>query len=700
MSIFDLQSEFTPMGDQPKAIEELVQGLDDGERYQTLLGATGTGKTFTIANVIQQTSRPTLIMAHNKTLAAQLYAEFREFFPNNAVSYFVSYYDYYQPEAYVPRHDLFIEKEAQINEEIDRLRLLATSTLMTRKDVIIVASVSCIYGIGNPVRWGQVSVKMKRGESYRRDNILRKLVEIQYGRNDMDFKRGTFRVRGDTLHIYPAYAETGYSVEFWGDEVERITEFDPLTGEVIAETFEIEIFPAKQFITDDQHLAQAINNIETELNERMAYFRANNQHLEAQRIEQRTMYDLEMLREVGYTSGVENYSRHLDMRDEGDPPWTLLDYFPRDFLLVADESHMTIPQIGGMYKGDKARKQNLVDFGFRLPSALDNRPLNFPEFEERVNQVIFTTATPSKFEAANATKTVRQVIRPTGIVDPEVDIRPVMGQVDDLLGEIRLRVRRKERTLVTTLTKRMAEDLADYLLDNNIKVHYLHSEIHTIERTEILRDLRLGIYDVLVGINLLREGLDLPEVSLVAILDADKEGFLRSESALVQTIGRAARHVDGRVIMYADKITRSMRAALDETDARRKVQQAYNIEHNIEPKFMVREVKDITYDVAQMREEAEAEKAGALAEEASEYVSGGNLDDLPIEELQHMANELEATMRTAAQELEFEKAAALRDELTELRGLIGLKEAGIAPDTPAWEKVRKADKAKLIYDVD
>ena len=698
MSIFDLQSEYTPMGDQPKAIQQLVEGLGDGERYQTLLGATGTGKTFTIANVIQETSRPTLIMAHNKTLAAQLYAEFREFFPNNAVSYFVSYYDYYQPEAYVPRHDLFIEKEAQINEEIDRLRLLATSNLMTRKDVIIVASVSCIYGIGNPVRWGQVSVEIKRGESYRRDNILRKLVEIQYGRNDMDFKRGTFRVRGDTLHIYPAYAETGYSVEFWGDEVERITEFDPLTGEVIAETFEIEIFPAKQFITDDQHLAQAINNIEQELHDRMAYYKANNQQLEAQRVEQRTLYDLEMLREVGYTSGIENYSRHLDMREPGDPPWTLLDYFPRDFLLVIDESHMTVPQIGGMYAGDQSRKQNLVDYGFRLPSAMDNRPLNFPEFEERINQVIFTTATPSKFENANATKIARQVIRPTGIVDPEVDIRPIMGQVDDLLSEIRLRARRNERVLVTTLTKRMAEDLSDYLLDNNVKVHYLHSEIHTIERTEILRDLRKGIYDVVVGINLLREGLDLPEVSLVAILDADKEGFLRSESALIQTIGRAARHVNGRVIMYADKITRSMRAALDETDKRREVQLAYNVENNIEPKFMVREVKDITYDIANLKEEAEQEQL--LAEGGPNYIVGGNLDDLPLEELQHMANEVEAKMRTAAQELEFEKAASLRDELTELRELVGLKEAGIAPNTPAWEKVRKADKANLTYKVD
>ncbi len=703
MSEFDLQSEYTPMGDQPRAIAELVEGVEDGERYQTLLGATGTGKTFTIANVIQETGRPTLIMAHNKTLAAQLYAEFREFFPNNAVSYFVSYYDYYQPEAYVPRRDLFIEKEAQINEEIDRLRLLATSTLMTRKDVIIVASVSCIYGIGNPTRWGQVSVKLKRGETYRRDNILRRLIEIQYGRNDVDFKRGTFRVRGDTLHIYPAYAETGYSVEFWGDEVERITEIHPVTGEVIAETFDIEIFPAKQFITDDENMAQAINNIEDELNQRLAYFKANNQLLEAQRIEQRTLYDLEMLREVGYTSGVENYSRHLDMREPGDPPWTLLDYFPRDFLLVIDESHMTVPQIGGMYAGDQSRKQTLVDYGFRLPSALDNRPLNFPEFEERINQVIFTTATPSKFENANATKVARQVIRPTGIVDPEIDIRPVMGQVDDLLGEIRKRVRANERVLVTTLTKRMAEVLSDYLLDNNIKVHYLHSEIHTIERTEILRDLRQGIYDVVVGINLLREGLDLPEVSLVAILDADKEGFLRSESALIQNIGRAARHVNGQVIMYADKMTRSMRAAIDETDKRREVQKAYNIENNIEPQFTVREVKDITYDVQKIREEmgegADTASTG-IAEGSAGYVVGGALDDLPLEELQHMANDVEAKMRTAAQELAFERAASLRDELKDLREVIGLKEAGITPDTPAWEKVRKADRANFEYEVD
>ncbi|MEM7798992.1 MAG: excinuclease ABC subunit UvrB [Chloroflexota bacterium] len=698
MSIFDLQAEFSPMGDQPAAIEGLTEGVLAGETYQTLLGATGTGKTFTIANVIKETERPTLIMAHNKTLAAQLYSEFREFFPNNAVSYFVSYYDYYQPEAYVPRHDLFIEKEAQINDEIDRLRLLATSNLLTRRDSIIVASVSCIYGIGNPVRWGQVSVKLERGQSYLRDNVLRRLVEIQYARNDMDLRRGTFRVRGDVLQIYPAYAETAYSIEFWGDDVDRITEFDPLTGEVLSEMFNIEVFPAKQFITDDQNLAQAINNIENELNDRIAYFKHNNMFLEAQRIEQRTMYDLEMLREVGYTSGIENYSRHLDMREPGDPPWTLLDYFPRDFLLVIDESHMTVPQIGGMYAGDQSRKQTLVDFGFRLPSAIDNRPLNFDEFTSRINQVIFTSATPKVYEHEQSSRVVRQVIRPTGIVDPEVEIRPVMGQVDDLLGEIKKRTNKGQRVLVTTLTKRMAEDLSDYLLDNNVRVHYLHSEIHTIERTEILRDLRTGIYDVVVGINLLREGLDLPEVSLVAILDADKEGFLRSDTSLIQTIGRAARHIEGRVIMYADKITRSMQKALDETNHRREVQREYNEANNFEPQMIIKEVRDITDDIADMRENDDKEKDLALAEAQGEYITGGNINEMPVDELRFMASEIESRMRTAAQELEFEKAAELRDELNQIKQVIELKEAGITPDTPAWEKVRKADKAKISYD--
>ena len=687
---FDLVSPFEPTGDQPQAIKELIEGVEAGERFQTLQGATGTGKTFTIANVIQQTQRPTLIMAHNKTLAAQLYSEIKEFFPNNAVSYFVSYYDYYQPEAYVPRHDLFIEKEAQINDEIDRLRLLATTNLLSRRDVIIVASVSCIYGIGNPKNWGQTSVEIERGQHYRRDNLLRRLVDIQYARNDMELKRGTFRVRGDTLQIIPAYAETAYSVEFWGDEVERISEFDPLTGEVLAEMSNINIFPARQFITDDENLAQAIVNIEQESHDRIAYFKANDMFLEAQRIEQRTMYDIEMLREVGHTAGVENYSRHLDMREPGEPPWTLLDYFPRDFLLVIDESHISVSQIGGMYAGDQSRKKNLVDYGFRLPSALDNRPLNYDEFLERVNQVIFTTATPKDYEKDLSSRIVRQIIRPTGIVDPEVDIRPVRGQVDDLLGEIRKRVNLAERTLVTTLTKRMAEDLSDYLLENDVRVHYLHSEIHTIERTEILRDLRIGIYDVVVGINLLREGLDLPEVSLVAILDADKEGFLRSETSLIQTIGRAARNINGRVIMYADKITRSMKAALQETNLRRETQIAYNIKHNITPQNILKEVHDITSDIAEIREEMAIENGLTIAESGLVYNVSGGIDSLPLEELRHMARDVEQQMRTAAQELAFEKAAKLRDEFKELNDVIALKEAGIKEDAPAWEKLRHA----------
>jgi excinuclease ABC subunit B len=531
MAQFELHSDFQPMGDQPNAIQQLTEGVEAGERFQTLLGATGTGKTFTMAQVVERVQRPTLVIAHNKTLAAQLYSEFREFFPNNAVSYFVSYYDYYQPEAYVPRHDLYIEKETQINDEIDRLRLKATANLLSRRDVIIVASVSCIYGLGSPESWGKVTVKLERGNVYRRNAVLRQLVDIQYERNDLELRRAAFRVRGDTLQIFPAYAETAFTVEFWGDEVERIAEFDPLTGEVLLEHSSIEIYPARQFVTDEDKLADAINDIETELSERIAYFKERNMLLEAQRIEQRTKYDLEMLREVGYTTGIENYSRHLDQRQAGEPPWTLLDYFPPDFLMIIDESHMTVPQIRGMYAGDQSRKQTLVDYGFRLPSALDNRPLNFEEFEERLNQAVFTSATPGPYEEEVSAQVVEQVIRPTGLLDPEVEVRPVKGQVDDLLGEINRRVEKGQRVLVTTLTKRMAEDLSDYLLEMGVKVHYLHSEIHTLERTEILRDLRMGIFDVVVGINLLREGLDLPEVSLVAILDADKEGFLRSATS-------------------------------------------------------------------------------------------------------------------------------------------------------------------------
>jgi len=693
MPKFQLQSDFQPMGDQPEAITQLLKGLETGQNFQTLLGATGTGKTFTIANLIQQTQRPTLVIAHNKTLAAQLYSEFRDFFPQNAVSYFVSYYDYYQPEAYVPRHDLYIEKETQINDEIDRLRLLATANLMSRRDVIIVASVSCIYGIGNPEAWGKVTVKLERGLTYRRDTILRHLVDIQYDRNDLDLRRGTFRVRGDTLQIFPAYAETAYSLEFWGDEVERIGEFDPLTGEVLVEHGSVEIFPARQFITDEDKLAGAINNIETELTERIAYFKERKMLLEAQRIEQRTMYDLEMLKEVGYTSGVENYSRHLDGRSPGDPPWTLLDYFPADYLLVLDESHMTVPQVRGMYAGDRSRKQTLVDYGFRLPSAMDNRPLNFDEFEQRINQVIFTSATPGPYELEHSAQIVRQVIRPTGVLDPEVEVRPVRGQVDDLLGEVNKRTAVGQRVLVTTLTKRMAEDLSDYLLEMGVKVHYLHSEIHTIERTEILRDFRMGIFDVVVGINLLREGLDLPEVSLVAILDADKEGFLRSETALIQTIGRAARHIEGKVIMYADKITRSMQAALDETNLRREKQMIYNQEHGIEPRSIMKAVHDLTHEIAEQHAE---EEALALAEKKGKYTTTA---DLPKDELHKMIKELERQMKQAAQGLEFEKAAVLRDQIMELRQILVLKEAGGNADMPEWEKMRLLDEAGISYDV-
>ncbi|HID50412.1 MAG TPA: excinuclease ABC subunit UvrB [Anaerolineae bacterium] len=689
MPKFELVSDFQPMGDQPDAIAQLVEGVETGDRFQTLLGATGTGKTFTMANVIQQTQRPTLVIAHNKTLAAQLYAEFREFFPKNGVSYFVSYYDYYQPEAYVPRHDLFIEKETQINEEIGRLRLLAMSNLLSREDVIIVASVSCIYGIGNPEAWGKVTVEIERGKTYRRDNLLRRLVDIQYDRNDLELRRGTFRVRGDTLQIFPAYAETAYSIEFWGDEVERITEFDALTGELLLELTGVKIFPAREFVTDEDKLAQAINDIKEELNQQIAYFKSKNMLLEAQRIEQRASYDLEMLREIGFTSGIENYSRHLDQRAPDTPPWTLMDYFPANYLLIIDESHMTIPQIRAMYSGDQKRKQTLVEYGFRLPSALDNRPLNFEEFGERINQAVFTSATPGPFELEHSDRIVEQVIRPTGVLDPEVEVRPVKGQVDDLLSEIRLRTERGERVLVTTLTKRMAEDLSDYLLEMGIKVHYLHSEVHTIERTEILRDLRMGVFDVIVGINLLREGLDLPEVSLIAILDADKEGFLRSGTSLVQTIGRAARHIEGKVIMYADKITNSMRFAIDETKRRRVVQQAYNEKHGIEPKSILKAVRDLTDDIAKQYETAVAEEGGTYT----------TLADLPKAELHQMINELEKQMKAAAQALEFEKAALLRDQIVELRQIMVLKEAGADNDLPEWERIRKLEEAGVSYEI-
>jgi excinuclease ABC subunit B len=666
---FELVSDFQPMGDQPQAIEELLTGLKQGQRYQTLLGATGTGKTYTVAQVIERTQRPTLIMAHNKTLAAQLYSEFKEFFPKNAVNYFVSYYDYYQPEAYIARTDTFIEKDTAINEELDRLRLAATSSLFARRDVIIVASVSCIYGIGNPQDWGKVMIKLAVGESRRRDVLLRHLVDLQYERNDIAFGRGKFRVRGDTLEVQPAYAETAYRVEFWGDTVERLTEIQPLTGEILAEQASVEVYPAKQFITSEEKMKQAQALIEAELAERLAYFKAHEMFLEAQRIEQRTKYDLEMMREVGYCSGIENYSRHFDGRSAGEPPWTLVDYFPDDFLLVIDESHMTLPQIRGMHLGDRSRKEELVKYGFRLPSAVDNRPLMFNEFEQRVNQAIFTTATPGPYELEHSAQIVQQIIRPTGLIDPEVEVKPVKGQVDDLIGQIRERVARGERVLVTTLTKRMAEDLADYLKEIGIKVHYLHSEVETFERIEILRDLRLGYYDVVVGINLLREGLDLPEVSLVAILDADKEGFLRSETSLIQTIGRAARHLQGKVIMYADKMTNSMQRAIDETNRRRKIQVQYNEEHGIVPASVVKAVRALI-----------SQEERAVAEPRESYTVAGKM---PKDELARLIKELEKDMKQAAKDLEFEKAALLRDQIFDLRQQLDAKDT-----RPEWEKLR------------
>ena len=673
MSPFKLYSDFKPTGDQPQAIEELVAGLKRGDKHQVLLGATGTGKTFTIANVVAQVQKPTLVMAHNKTLAAQLYAEFKEFFPENAVEYFVSYYDYYQPEAYVARHDLYIEKETDINEEIGRLRLAATTALMSRRDVLIVASVSCIYGLGSPEAYGKVVINLKVGEQVRRNTLLRQLVEIHYERNDLDLKLGTFRVRGDTLEVMPAYTDAfGYRLAFFGDEVERIVEFHPLTGEILTERETLDLYPAKHFITEAEKLKEAVADIEKEVEERIAYFKANNLLLEAQRIEQRTKYDLEMLREVGYCAGIENYSRHLDRRATGSPPWTLVDYFPPDYLLVIDESHMTVPQIGGMWGGDRSRKEELVKYGFRLPSALDNRPLSFAEFEERTGQVIYTSATPGPYEMERAAQVVEQIIRPTGLVDPQVEVRPIKGQIDDLVGEIRQRVARGERVLVTTLTKRMAEDLADYLMELGIKVHYLHSEVETLERVEILRDLRLGVYDVVVGINLLREGLDLPEVSLVAILDADKEGFLRSTTALIQTIGRAARHVRGQVLMYADKSTDSMKRALDETNRRRAIQIAHNEEHHIIPAGIVKSVRDLT---ARLR---------AVAEEKGEYQAASPAQ-LPKDELARLIKELEKQMKEAAHNLEFEKAALLRDQIFELRQALVEKDGQL----PEWEKVRR-----------
>jgi excinuclease ABC subunit B len=672
MSDFRLHAPYKPMGDQPEAIEQLIAGIKGGDQHQVLLGATGTGKTFTVAAVIAQVKRPTLVLAHNKTLAAQLYAEYKAFFPENAVEYFVSYYDYYQPEAYVPKHDLYIEKETEINEEIDRLRLSTTTSVLSRRDVIVVASVSCIYGIGNPEAYGRVVINLKLGGLYRRNALLRQLIESHYGRNDMQLMPGTFRVRGDTLEVLPAYGEHGLRISLFGDEVERIVEFDPLTGELLAEREAVSIYPAKHFITEEEKLQTALADIEEELDEQSKMLRSQDKLLEAQRLEQRTRYDLEMLREVGYCSGIENYSRHLDQRPPGSPPWTLVDYFPPDYLLVVDESHMTMPQVRGMYAGDRSRKETLVEYGFRLPSALDNRPLSFEEFENRMGQVIYTSATPGPYEMEKASRVIEQIIRPTGLVDPEVEVRPVEGQVDNLLIEINNRVAVGERVLVTTLTKRMAEDLSDYLLELGIKVHYLHSEIDTIERVSILRDLRLGVFDVVVGINLLREGLDLPEVSLVAILDADKEGFLRSDIALIQTIGRAARHIHGKVVMYADRITDSMRRAIDETQRRREKQIAYNEAHGIQPVSIVKEIRDLTDQVA----------ARSIAEQGAEYQTYTPAH-MPKDELARLIKELERQMKAAAEALEFEKAATLRDQIFELRQVMAEKE-----NLPPWLRAR------------
>jgi len=651
MPSFVIVSDFKATGDQPQAVDKLVDGLHKGYKHQTLLGVTGSGKTFAMANVIERVQRPTLVISHNKTLAAQLASEFKDFFPNNAVEYFVSYYDYYQPEAYVPQHDLYIEKDADINEEIDKLRHSATRALFERRDVIIVASVSCIYGLGEPEEYRSFVCSLKRGDSYPRQRLLRQLVDMQYERNDIDFNRGRFRIRGDTLEIQPSYEELAVRVELFGDDIERIVEIDPLTGELLREMDSIDIYPAKHFVTSHDKLMRAIENIQEELEERLAELKGQGKLLEASRLEARTNYDLEMLREAGYCAGVENYSRHLSGRAPGSPPWTLLDYFPGDFLMIIDESHMTLPQVRGMYNGDRSRKETLVEYGFRLPSALDNRPLNFTEFNQHINQVLYTSATPSRYEYEHSQQVVEQLVRPTGLLEPTVEIKPTRGQIDDLLDQIKTRVNRGERCLVTTLTKRMAEELAEYLVEMGIKTHYLHSEIDTLERVDILRSLRLGVYDVVVGINLLREGLDLPEVSLVAILDADKEGYLRSEEALIQTMGRASRHIDGHVIMYADTVTGSMSRATAETKRRRQLQEAYNREHNITPQGIRKAIRDIT------------ERVRTVAEARTPYVA----TPAAREDIARLIKELEAQMKTAARNLEFEKAALLRDRIIELR---------------------------------
>ena len=653
MPQFQIVSDFQPTGDQPQAVDEIVDGIDRDMVHQSLMGVTGSGKTFTMANVIERVQRPTLVIAHNKTLAAQLATEFKEFFPDNAVEYFVSYYDYYQPEAYLPRTDLYIEKDADINEELDKLRHAATRALLTRRDVLIVASVSCIFGLGSPEEYQGFMAHVQRGEIRSPGRLSRQLIDMQYERNDFDLARGRFRIRGDTLEILPAYETVGVRIEFWGDEVERIVELDPLTGEVLSERNDIDIYPAKHFVTSQEKLLEAIRSIEEELDDQLKFLNRQGKLLEAQRLEQRTRYDIEMMRETGYCAGVENYSRHLAAREPGSTPYTLMDYFPEDYLLFIDESHMTLPQIRGMYNGDRSRKEVLVEYGFRLPSALDNRPLNFGEFEQFVNQAVYVSATPGPYEFEHSQQMVEQVIRPTGLTDPVIDVKPTDGQIDDLLYQIKVRVDRGERCIVTTLTKRMSEELADYLREMGIRTHYLHSEIDTLERSEILRDLRLGVYDVIVGINLLREGLDLPEVSLVAILDADKEGYLRSTTSLVQTIGRAARHVDGHVIMYADRVTDSMKRAIDETERRREIQQVYNREHGITPQSIQKTIHDIT------------ERVRAIAETEATYAVDSS--DMPRDDILRLIKDLESQMKTAARSLEFEKAALLRDQITDLR---------------------------------
>ncbi len=657
MDKFILHSEYKPTGDQPQAIEALVKGFKEGNQFETLLGVTGSGKTFTMANVIQQLQKPTLIIAHNKTLAAQLYSEFKEFFPENAVEYFVSYYDYYQPEAYVPSTDTYIEKDSAINDEIDKLRHSATAALSERNDVIIVASVSCIYGLGSPIDYKNMVVSLRPGMEKDRDEVIHKLIDIQYTRNEMDFKRGSFRVRGDVLEVFPAYSgREAYRIEFFGDEVDRITEIDSVTGEVRAQLGHVAIFPASHYVVPKEKMLKATENILAEMKEQVADFKSRDKLLEAQRIAERTNFDVEMMRETGFCSGIENYSRHLTFGRPGEPPCTLLDYFPEDFLIMIDESHITLPQIRGMYFGDRSRKKTLVDYGFRLPSALDNRPLNFEEFESHINQMMFVSATPSVYEAEHELLRAEQIIRPTGLLDPEIDVRPVEGQIDDLVGEINKEIEKHNKILITTLTKRMAEDLTDYIREAGIRVKYLHSDIDTLERAEIIRDMRMDVFDVLVGINLLREGLDIPEISLVAILDADKEGFLRSETSLIQTIGRAARNAEGHVIMYADSITDSMRAAIDETNRRRELQQKYNEEHGITPQTIKKAVRDLI------------SISKAVSTDASEMEK--DPESMSVKELDKLAKELTKKMRQAAAELNFEEAARLRDRMKEIKQML------------------------------